>query len=330
MRAYQFDQFGFEHLKLVDHEPAEPRRGEVRVRVHACSLNYRDLLMVRGHYDPRMVLPLVPLSDGAGEVVEVGEDVTRLEVGDRVAGAFAPLWLGGRPTRDMIRQTRGGPIDGMLRTTVVGDETGFVKVPEHLSYEEASTLPCAAVTAWTALRDVRPGYRVLTQGSGGVSTFAVQFASRMGAQVIATSSSDAKLERLRELGAAELYNYAEVSDWGKRVAKTGGADRVVEVGGAGTLQQSLRAVNPGGEIALIGVLSGAKAELALTKVMMNAVRVQGILVGARADFEAMNRAIASFDLRPVVDRVFDFEEAPDAFAYLARGAHFGKVVIRVA
>lgn len=328
MRAWQIDEFGMEHLTLVEHRPAELRRMEVRVRILACSLNYRDLLMIRGEYDPRLALPLVPLSDGAGEVIEVGEDVTRLSVGDRVAGAFAPLWMDGSPSRESVRQTRGGPINGMLRQSIVGDEAGFVRVPDYLSDEEAATLPCAAVTAWNALDGVRAGERVVTQGTGGVSIFALQLAKLMGAEVVVTSSSDAKLERARELGADHTLDYVADPNWGKRVAELGGADRVIELGGASTLDQSLRAVRTGGQLSLIGILGGPKAEVMLTKILMNAIRVQGIIVGSRASFEAMNRAMASAELRPVIDRVFDFEDAPAAFAYLMRGAHFGKVVIR--
>ncbi|MFT5354517.1 MAG: NADPH:quinone reductase-like Zn-dependent oxidoreductase [Polyangiales bacterium] len=328
MRAWQINDFGMEHLTLVDHRPAELRRMEVRVRVRACSLNYRDLLLIRGEYDPRLTLPLVPLSDGAGEVIEVGEDVERLAVGDRVAGAFAPLWVDGAPSRDSLRQTRGGPIHGMLRQEVVDDESGFVHVPDYLSYEEAATLPCAAVTAWSALSGVRPGERVVTQGTGGVSIFALQLAKLMGAEVVITSSSEAKLERARELGADHTIDYVADPNWGTRVAELGGADRVIELGGASTLEQSLRAVRTGGQISLIGILGGPKAEVLLTKILMNAVRVQGIIVGSRASFEAMNRAIKSAELRPIIDRVFDFEDAPAAFAYLMRAAHFGKVVIR--
>jgi NADPH:quinone reductase-like Zn-dependent oxidoreductase len=328
MRAWQINDFGMEHLTLVDHRPAELRRMEVRVRVRACSLNYRDLLLIRGEYDPRLTLPLVPLSDGAGEVIEVGEDVERLSVGDRVAGAFAPLWVDGAPSRDSLRQTRGGPIHGMLRQEVVDDESGFVHVPDYLSYEEAATLPCAAVTAWSALSGVRPGERVVTQGTGGVSIFALQLAKLMGAEVVITSSSEAKLKRARELGADHTIDYVADANWGARVAELGGADRVIELGGASTLEQSLRAVRTGGQISLIGILGGPKAEVMLTKILMNAVRVQGIIVGSRASFEAMNRAIESAELRPIIDRVFDFEDAPAAFAYLMRAAHFGKVVIR--
>lgn len=328
MRAWQISNFGIEHLSLVEHRPAELRRMEVRVRIRASSLNYRDVLLIRGEYDPRLALPLVPLSDGAGEVIEVGEDVTRLSVGDRVAGAFAPEWIDGSPSKASLRQTRGGPIHGMLCQEIVGDESGFIHVPDYLSDEEAATLPCAAVTAWSALAGLRAGERVVTQGTGGVSIFALQLAKLMGAEVVITSSSEAKLERARELGADHTIDYVADPNWGKRVAEMGGADRVIELGGASTIDQSLRAVRAGGQISLIGILGGPKAEVMLTKIVMNAVRVQGILVGSRAAFDSMIRAMASAELRPVIDRVFDFEDAPDAFAYLMRAAHFGKVVLR--
>lgn len=327
-RAWQFDAFGFEHLQLVEHQPAIPRRGEVRVRLRACALNYRDALMVRGQYDPRVPLPLVPCSDGVGEVVELGEDVDSLDVGDRVAGAFAPEWIDGRPSRQVLRATRGGPMRGMLCEEWVGDASGFVRVPDHLTDEQAATLPCAAVTAWTALDGVRAGDLVLTQGTGGVSIFALQLAQAMGARVVITSSSDAKLERATELGAFAAINYAKEPRWGKRVAEMGGADRVIELGGAETLDESLRAVRAAGTIAIIGILGGVKAELMLTKVLMNAVTLRGILVGSRTDFVHMNRAIAAAEIQPVVDRVFDFGDAPAAFEALLRGSHFGKLVIR--
>lgn len=327
-RAWQIDAFGLEHLEMTEHQPAIPRRGEVRVRLRACALNYRDVLLIRGEYDPRLSLPIVPLSDGVGEVVELGEDVTDLEIGDRVAGCFAPEWMDGSPSKEALRATRGGPLQGMLCEEIVGDANGFVKVPEHLNDEQAAALPCAAVTAWSALRGVAAGERVLTQGTGGVSIFALQLAKAMGANVVITSSSEAKLERARELGADVTIDYVKEPRWGKRVAELGGADRIIELGGADTLDESLRAIRTGGTIALIGILGGAKTELMLTKIFMNAVTLRGILVGSRADFTDMNRAIEAAKIQPVVDRVFEFEEAPAAFEYLLRGAHFGKVCIR--
>ncbi len=328
--GWQFDSFGEEHLRCVPRPADAVARYQVRVRLRACALNYRDLLMVRGHYDPRMRLPLVPLSDGVGEVVEVGPDVHGLAVGDRVAGCFAPDWQAGAPSREALRTTRGGPIDGMLQQELVGDATGFVRVPEHLTDEEAATLPCAALTAWNALHGVQSGERVLIQGTGGVAIFALQFARLRGAEAVVLSKDEGKRQRAEALGAMATLDYQAEPRWGKKVAELGGVHRVIELGGASTINESLRAIHPGGEIALIGILGGAKTELLLTKVLMNAVKIRGILVGHRADFEAMNQAIAAAELRPVVDRVFDYEAAPEAFSYLSEGKHFGKVCIRIA
>jgi len=327
--------FGLENLALVERPDPRPGAGQVLVRLRAASLNYRDLLMAEGKYNPKQKLPLIPGSDGAGEVVEVGEGVTRVQPGDRVCGIFAQKWIAGTPTRDRLRSTLGGPLDGTLAELAIFDQEGVVKVPDHLTDEEAATLPCAAVTAWSALvteGGVTAGDTVLVQGTGGVSLFALQLATILGARVIATSSRDDKLERVRGMGAAETINYREVPEWGKRAKElTGGTgvDHVVEVGGAGTLQQSLQAVRMGGTISLIGNLSGTKTELLLTQVFMQKIRLNGILVGHRESFEAMNRAIAAHRLRPVIDRVFPLAEAGAAFAHMAAGEHFGKIVVRI-
>jgi NADPH:quinone reductase-like Zn-dependent oxidoreductase len=327
--------FGLDHLALTDRPDPRPGHGEVLVRVRAASLNYRDLLTVRGEYNPKQKLPLIPCSDGAGEVVEVGEGVTRVQTGDRVCANFAQRWIAGEPDREKLRSTLGGPLDGMLAELVALPQEGVVRVPEHLSDEEASTLPCAALTAWSALvtdGGLAAGDTVLLQGTGGVSIFALQFAKILGLRAILTSSSGEKLARARELGADETINYRQTPEWGSRVKElTGGtgADLVVEVGGAGTLGQSLRAVRMGGTIALMGVLAGNALELPLPLIFMQRVRVQGILVGSREGFEAMNRAIALHRLRPVVDRVFPLEEIRAALDLMERGGHFGKICIRV-
>ena len=330
-RAWSFDEFGLEHLKLVDVDEPAPGPGQVKLRVKAASLNFRDTLMVAGKYDPRVPRPLVPLSDGVGEVVAVGEGVERVAVGDRVAATFTPKWIAGPPERALIRATRVGPLPGMLAEERTLSAEGVVKVPAHLGDAEAATLPCAALTAWSSLvteGGVTAGQTVLVQGTGGVSIFALQLGVILGARVIVTSSSDEKLAQAKELGAFATINYREDESWGKTAAElVGGVDHVIEVGGAKTLEQSLRAVKPGGTISLIGILSGTTAPIPLTKILMNQVRVQGILVGHRAGFEAMNRAVEAHALKPVVDRVFPFEEAPEAFRYLQSGAHFGKVVI---
>lgn len=336
MRAIEIQgAFGLENLALVERPDPRPGPGQALVRLRAASLNFRDLLTVEGKYNPKQKLPLIPCSDGAGEVVEVGEGVTRVKAGDRVCTVFAQKWLAGRPTRERLRSTLGGPLDGTLAELAVFDQEGLVRTPDVLTDEEAATLPCAAVTAWSALvteGNLTAGDTVLVQGTGGVSLFALQLAKILGARVIATSSSDEKLARVRAMGADETINYDELPLWGARARElTGGngVDHVVEVGGAGTLQQSLQATRFGGTISLIGNLAGTKTELLLTHVFMQKIRLQGILVGDRESFEAMNRAIAQNGLKPVIDCVFPLEEAPAAFAHMAAGGHFGKIVVQI-
>ena len=308
--------------------------GQAVVQVRACSLNYRDLLVAKGLYNPKLPRPMVPVSDGAGEVVSVADGVTRVRVGDRVAAAFMPGWIEGPPTDAKHRSALGGGGAGMLAERVAIDADGLVGIPPHLSFEEAATLPCAAVTAWHALMTdggLRPGDTVLTQGTGGVSLFATQFARLAGARVIITSSRDDKLERALALGASEGINYKSRTDWDARARElTGGlgVDHVVELGGAGTLGRSFKAVRTGGRISVIGILAGG-GEVNPTPILMRNLRVQGIYVGSRAMFEEMNRAITLHQLRPVIDRVFPFDEAVDALSYLESGAHFGKIVVRV-
>jgi NADPH:quinone reductase-like Zn-dependent oxidoreductase len=303
--------------------------------VRAASLNYRDLLVAKGAYGRGAAPPLVPLSDGAGEVVEAGPGATRFAPGARVAGCFMPGWTDGPLTDAKAKTALGAGGVGMLAEQVVLPEDGLVAVPEHLSSEEAATLPCAAVTAWNALiagGGLRAGQTVLTLGTGGVSLFALQFAKLAGARVIVTSSSDEKLGRAKELGASDGVNYKTTPEWDKKVRElTGGegVDHVVELGGAGTLPRSLRAARTGGHVALIGVLSGGAGEFNPVLVLMKAVRLQGVFVGSRVMFEDMNRAIALHRLKPVIDRVFPLAEAAAAYKHLESGAHFGKVVIRL-
>jgi NADPH:quinone reductase-like Zn-dependent oxidoreductase len=326
------DAFGLDHLALVERPDPVPGPGQALVRLRAASLNYRDLLTVEGKYNPKQKLPLIPCSDGAGEVVGVGEGVTRVRPGDRVCPIFAQRWIAGEPTRERLRSTLGGPLDGTLAELAVFDQEGLVKIPEHLTDEEAATLPCAAVTAWTALNGITAGDTVLLQGTGGVSIFALQLARLKGARVIITSSSHEKLARARELGAAEGINYRETPDWGAKAKElTGGTGvaLVVEVGGAGTLKQSLQAVRMGGTIALMGNLAGTTAEIPLPLIFMQNVRVQGILVGPRESFEALNRAIALHGLHPVIDRVFPLEEIRAALEQMRAGGHFGKICVRM-
>lgn len=333
MKAYEIQgSFGLDHLVQTDRPEPTPGPGEVVVRIRAVSLNYRDLMMVRGQYNPRQPLPLIPCSDGVGEVVEVGPGVTRVKEGERVIPIFAQGWIAGPQRDEYLGTTLGGPLDGTLTQLMVAKADGLVRAPEHLSDAEAATLPCAAVTAWHALEGLTAGETVLTLGTGGVSIFTLQLAQAMGAQVIVTSSSDGKLERAREMGAAHGINYRETSDWGKAAKQAnggGGVDRVIELGGAGTLTQSLAAVRPAGTVTLIGVLAGTATELDLIPILMRGVTVQGILVGSRQTFEAMNRAIELHEIRPVVDRVFPWDEAVAAFEHMAAGDHFGKIVIEV-
>ncbi len=291
-------------------------------------------MVVKGLYNPKMPLPRIPVSDAVGEVTALGPGVSRVKVGQRVAGIFMQKWLSGELDEAKAKSALGGAIDGLLAEYAVLHEDGVVVPPEHLSDEEAATLPCAAVTAWHGLVTegrVKPGDTVLLQGTGGVSVFALQFARLAGARTIITSSSDEKLQRARQLGASEGINYKTTPEWGDKVRElTGGrgVDHVVEVGGAGTLGQSLRAVRMGGQISLIGVLSGGGQANPMPILMKN-VRVQGIFVGSREMFEAMNRAIAANGLRPIVDRVFPFTEADEAFRHMEKAGHFGKICIRV-
>jgi NADPH:quinone reductase-like Zn-dependent oxidoreductase len=335
MKVWQIQSFGIDNLAATELPLPRPGRGEVLVKVHAVSLNYRDLLMVRGQYNPRLPLPRIPCSDGAGEVVEVGEDTKEVKVGQRVAGIFMQHWLDGGPTAEGSRGALGGDVDGMLAEYVILHQDGVVLIPEHLSYAEAATLPCAGVTAWNALENaaqVKPGDVVVIQGTGGVSIFALQFAKLAGATVLGTSSSDEKLQRAKTLGLDAGLNYRQCPEWAKWVLQeTGhrGADLVVEVGGAGTLPQSLQAVRIGGTVAQIGVLSQSDQPLPIPFILHRQVRIQGVYVGSRAHFEVMNRAIVANRMRPVVDRVFAFNEAREALETLGKGSHFGKIVIQV-
>jgi NADPH:quinone reductase-like Zn-dependent oxidoreductase len=333
MKVVELHTFALDSLAVGERPEPRPGPGQLLIRVRACSLNYRDLLILKGLYNKRLPLPLVPLSDGAGEVVAVGEGVTRVGVGDRVAGCFMPTWIDGEPTEAKAKSALGGGGPGMLAEYVVLPAEGVVRVPDHLSDEEAATLPCAAVTAWHALVSeggVKAGDVVLTQGTGGVSVFALQFAKLLGARVIATSGSDAKLTRVLQMGASDGINYKTTPEWGGKARELTGAgvDHVVEVGGAGTMPESMRAVRMGGRISLIGVLSGA-GQFNPTPVLMKNLRVQGIFVGSREMFEDMNRAFALHKLRPVIDRVFPMSDIRAALHHLESGAHFGKVVIRV-
>ena len=327
------NNFGLENLAMNERSMPEPGYGQVLVKMQAAALNYRDLLMVRGHYNPRQSLPLIPASDGAGEVVGVGDGVVEIKVGDRVASNFFQDWNAGAADRAKVKTTLGGPLDGTLAEYMVLPEQGVIRVPQHLTPVQAATLPCAALTAWNALvgyGNLKAGDKVLIQGTGGVALFALQFAKIFGAEVVITSSSDAKLNRAKELGADHGINYRETPQWGKIVNKmTGGVDLVVELGGAATLPESFQACRLGASIMLIGVLSGISQDFNILPIIMNNLRVQGIFVGNHQHFAEMNRAISYHSLLPVIDKTFALAQADKAFEYLASAAHFGKICVTI-
>jgi NADPH:quinone reductase-like Zn-dependent oxidoreductase len=336
MKAYEINEFGIDKLEITDREMPDPGPNGVLVRLRAASLNYRDVMVVTGTYNPRMKLPAIPFSDGAGEVVSVGSAVTKWQAGDRVVPIFAQRWFDG-DTDEAKRRTSlgaGAQWDGILREYAAFNEESVLKIPDHLSFEEAATLPCSAVTAWNALvvsGRIKAGDTVLTLGTGGVSIFALQIARLFGARVISTSSSDAKIEKLIELGADGTVNYREREDWDHAVLEiTGkqGVDHVVEVGGAGTLAKSLNVVRLGGHVALIGALTGPAGFDPVT-VFMKAVRLQGIFVGSRRMFEDLIKAVDVAKLEPVIDRVFAFDEVREALRHMESGSHFGKIVVRI-
>jgi NADPH:quinone reductase-like Zn-dependent oxidoreductase len=337
IRQWQFAPKGEAlELALREVEAPKPAAHEVAVRVRAVSLNRRDLMMVAGQYGRGGTQPnTVPLSDGAGEVVAVGANVTRFKVGDRVAGIFFEDWLDGAPSAAALATARGGNSGGMLSELVVTDADGLVTIPAHLSYEEAATLPCAGVTAWVGLfkrGGLEKGDFVLLEGTGGVSVFGLQLAAAAGAKPIITSSSDSKLARARELGAFGTVNYRTNPEWQNEVrALTGGAgvDQVLEVGGQDTLPRALQALAFGGHIAIIGGLSGFASDVPVGTLMGLNATASGIYVGSRADFEALNAFLAEHKIKPIVDKVFELEDAPAAFAAMDGGDFFGKVVIRL-
>jgi NADPH:quinone reductase-like Zn-dependent oxidoreductase len=325
--------FGLENLAVADHPDPTPGPGQVLVRVRAASLNYRDLLIARGQYNPKLKFPRVLGSDAAGEVVAVGAGVTKFKTGDRVANSFMQQWESGPITDAVAKSTLGSERDGVIAELAVFEEGGLVPVPGDLSFEEAATLPCAAVTAWNALTGggCGPGKTVLLQGTGGVSIFALQLAKALGAKVLITSGHDDKLARALSLGADAGTNYKTNPDWDKWAREqTGGTgvDIVVEVGGAGTLERSTKAARYGGHIALIGVLAGMGSFNPIN-VLMKALCVQGVFVGSRVMFEDMNRLIVQKGIRPVIDRVFLLAEGVAAFRHLESATHFGKVVLKM-
>lgn len=336
MRVYQLHPHdGFAALTMVERDRPSLGPGQVRVRVHAVSLNYRDLGIARNPKIRDRQPPLVPVSDGVGEVIEVGASVTRFRGGERVAALFFPAWPDGELSAAVHASALGGAVDGMLAEEVVLDERALVAIPAHLSYEEAATLPCAGVTAYHALFEaakIGPGHTVLVQGTGGVSIFALQLAKAAGARVIVTSKSEAKRARATSMGADFVVDYIATPEWGKAAFEwTGrrGVDVVVEVGGPGTFDQSVVALRYGGTMSILGVLTGGRGEINTYGIFHKGLSVRGVYVGSARMAEALNRALEVNAIHPVVDKVFAFDEARAAYEYLASGAHFGKVVIRV-
>jgi NADPH:quinone reductase-like Zn-dependent oxidoreductase len=337
MRAYQIPKGGAGIESVVEVERPQPKPGhrQVLVKVKACSLNFRDLGIVRGTYRVPVRENVIPLSDGAGEVVEIGPGVLRVKVGDRVAGNFFQRWPGGESSAEVHGSALGGGIDGMLADYALLEEDGVVKIPPHLSFEEGAALPCAGVTAWHAMMEhakLKAGDTILLQGTGGVSIFGLLFAHAAGIRAIITSSSDGKLERAKKLGAAFGINYKTTPEWDKAAMEfTGGVgvDHVIEVGGAATLARSFHAIRVGGRVSMIGGLSGGATELNPGLIFSRRANVQGISVGSTQMFLAMNRAIEANAIKPVIDKVFAFADAQAAYKHMASGAHFGKIVIRV-
>jgi NADPH:quinone reductase-like Zn-dependent oxidoreductase len=334
MNAYELHpEEGFDALKMVDRPRPGIGPGDVRVRVRAVSLNYRDLMVARG--SKKRAKRIVPVSDGAGEVIEIGSEVKRIAIGDRVAAAFFPTWLDGAFAEEHHANALGGSLDGMLAEEVVLPERAWVRIPARYTFEQAATLPCAAVTAWHALFEaatVKPGETVLVQGGGGVSMFAIQLARHAGAAVIATSSSPDKRARFTEMGAASTIDYKADVKWGdtaRAAAGNGGVDLVVEVGGAGTFDQSIASLRYGGHMSLLGILAGTQGPINTYAIFHKNIRIRGVYVGSVAMFERLVRVLEHSNIDPIIDRVFSFEETRSAYDHLASGAHFGKVVIRL-
>lgn len=336
MKAYQITGTkGFDSLQQVTLAEPSPQPGEVLVRLRACSLNYRDYMNVMGIRGVTGPVPRIPCSDGAGEIAALGEGVDGWAVGQRVVIPFMPTWLEGGFTQHHASQALGGTVDGLLREFACLPASCMLPVPDHLSFEEAATLPCAAVTAWDALKvrgDIQAGETVLILGTGGVSIFALQIARQAGARVLATTSSEAKAEQLREMGAEAVHIYKDDPAWDQwAITQTGGAgvDRVIEIGGPETLNRSIKAVRFGGHISLIGVLTGTAGEVQTVGILRKGIRLDGIYVGSRAMFAAMLESMSASQMHPVIDSTFEFNETADAFRRIESGRHFGKIVIRV-
>ncbi len=335
MRVFQIEgDWGIQNLKLSTRPDPTPAAGQVLLRMKASSVNYRDpIVPERGYGVHTGTLPLIPVSDGMGEVIAIGSGVTRVRVGDRACPTYFQRWISGEPNFERLSQSLGGPLDGTMAQYMCFNEDGVVKIPDYLSEFEAASLPCAAVTAWSALTQcstVKAGDQILVQGSGGVSLFALQFAKAMGARVTVISSSDAKIERLQKMGADHTINYVATPEWAKatRAITDGrGFDHIIEVGGEKTLPQSLRCIRPGGTLSMIGILSGSAIATSLGLIITRQIRLQGVTVGHRDAFESMLRAMEQHRIHPVIDRVFGFEQLKESFTYLKSGAQFGKICI---
>jgi NADPH:quinone reductase-like Zn-dependent oxidoreductase len=329
------NDFGLDNVIISARPLQSLAPSQIRVRVRAASLNHRDLLITRGGFTPMAPLPLVLLSDCAGEVTAIGRDVRRFGIGDRVVGAPLPAWIGGPFADEVLSSALGSRTDGVLGQYFTGDQHGFVSIPKEFSFEEAATLPCAALTAWNALFEsgnLKTGKTVLVQGSGGVSIFALQFALAAGARVIATTSNDMKSRALRELGAAHVINWKQHSDWSRHVLElTGGAgvDHIIETGGSGTLDQSIKSAAVGGCISVIGMLAGAYGTFDTLPILRKTLNLQGIVAGSVEMLERMIGTLEALQIRPVIDRTFDMQDIVSALKYLESGRHVGKVVIRV-
>lgn len=337
MRVFQIEGgWSFDHLTLAERRVPVPQAAEVLIRMRAASLNARDLIVpLRGYGRATGELPLIPVSDGVGTVIGIGERVTRVKVGDRVCPTYFQGWIAGEPSAERFATALGGPLDGVMADCVCLSEEGVVRIPDYLTHEEAATLPCAAVTAWSAISihvATKPGDHVLIQGTGGVALFALAFAKLHGAHVTVISSSDAKLEQVRALGADATINYQAVPEWSRPArdiaADRGGFDTIIELGGEATLAQSIKCIRTGGTIALIGVLSGLAPTLPLGAIVTRQVRLQGVTVGHRDGFEAMLRAMTKHQTRPVIGKIFAFEDLKAALEETAKPSMIGKTVIR--
>ena len=335
MKAWQIiNKFGLENLKQVNLLSPPLKDDEIRVSIKACSLNYRDLMVVNGIYNPQQKLPLVPLSDASGIVTEVGSEVKTFKVSDRVASCFFADHITSEQNNPQT-SALGSPLDGVLRQEAIFKASGLVKIPDYLSYAQASTLPCAALTAFNALfnqTNLKPGDTILVMGSGGVSLFALQFAKVLGLNTIVISSSDEKLNICKNLGAKYLINYSKNPDWDKQVLEitnNKGVELVVEVAGASTINQSIKVTKRGGSIALIGILSGVEASINLIPILMNSINIRGIFVGTKIMFEQMNRVLNYSNIMPQIDKEFSFDETKEAFLYLSSQKHCGKICINL-